>query len=136
MEISAGAIIYTIINKEINYLLIKDFHGNFGFPKGHLEKDETEIEAAIREIKEEVGIDIILDTNFRKELNYIMPNGIAKKSVYYLGFYKDQKVIKQLEEVDETLLLPFSKAIDTLTFGNMKEALVEANNYIMLKFNV
>ena len=136
MEISAGAIIYTIINKEINYLLIKDFHGNFGFPKGHLEKDETEIEAAIREIKEEVGIDIILDTNFRKELNYIMPNGIAKKSVYYLGFYKDQKVIKQLEEVDETLLLPFSKAIDTLTFDNMKETLVEANNYIMLKFNV
>ena len=136
MEISAGAIIYTIINKEINYLLIKDFHGNIGFPKGHLEKDETEIEAAIREIKEEVGIDIILDTNFRKELNYIMPNGINKKSVYYLGFYKDQKVIKQLEEVDETLLLPFSKAIDTLTFGNMKEALVEANNYIMLKFNV
>ena len=136
MEISAGAIIYTIINKEINYLLIKDFHGNFGFPKGHLEKDETEIEAAIREIKEEVGIDIILDTNFRKELNYIMPNGINKKSVYYLGFYKDQKVIKQLEEVDETLLLPFSKAIDTLTFDNMKETLVEANNYIMLKFNV
>lgn len=136
MEISAGAIIYTIINNEINYLLIKDFHGNFGFPKGHLEKDETEIDAAIREIKEEVGIDIILDTNFRKELNYIMPNGINKKSVYYLGFYKDQKIIKQLEEVDETLLLPFSKAIDTLTFDNMKEALVEANNYIMLKFNV
>lgn len=136
MEISAGAIIYTIINNEINYLLIKDFHGNFGFPKGHLEKDETEIEAAIREIKEEVGIDIILDTNFRKELNYIMPNGIAKKSVYYLGFYKDQKVIKQLEEVDETLLLPFSKAMNTLTFDNMKEILVEANNYIMLKFDV
>ena len=136
MEISAGAIIYTIINNEINYLLIKDFHGNFGFPKGHLEKDETEIDAAIREIKEEVGINIILDTNFRKELNYIMPNGINKKSVYYLGFYKDQKIIKQLEEVDETLLLPFSKAIDTLTFDNMKEALVEANNYIMLKFKV
>lgn len=136
MEISAGAVIYTIINKEINYLLIKDFHGNFGFPKGHLEKDETEIDAAIREIKEEVGIDIILDTNFRKELNYIMPNGMNKKSVYYIGFYKDQKINKQLEEVDETLLLPFSKAIDTLTFDNMKEALVEANNYIMLKFDV
>ena len=75
-EISAGAIVYTKIDNEIRYLLIKDFHGNYGFPKGHLEKKETEAEAAIREIKEEVGIDIVLDTDFKEELNYIMPLGM------------------------------------------------------------
>ena len=129
-EISAGAIIYLVNKNELLYLLIKDFHNNWGFPKGHLENNETEIEAAIREIKEEVGIDINLDTNFRKELKYIMPNGINKTSIYYLGTYTNQTPNKQLEEVQEIKLLPYQEAIKTLTFDNMKELLLEANNYL------
>ncbi|MBQ6333951.1 MAG: NUDIX domain-containing protein [Erysipelotrichaceae bacterium] len=129
-EISAGAIVYTIINDQINYLLIKDFHGNYGFPKGHLEDDETEIEAAIREIKEETGIDINIDTSFRQELRYVMPNGIDKISVYFLGSYKDQTPVKQPEEVDEIMLVPYEKALEIITFDNMRQALIKADNYL------
>ena len=46
-EISAGAITYTMKDHVPFYLLIKDFHGNYGFAKGHLEKGETETQAAI-----------------------------------------------------------------------------------------
>ena len=129
-EISAGAIVYTIINDQINYLLIKDFHGNYGFPKGHLEDDETEIEAAIREIKEETGIDINIDTSFRQELRYVMPNGIDKISVYFLSSYKDQTPVKQPEEVDEIMLVPYEKALEIITFDNMRQALIKADNYL------
>ena len=48
-EVSAGAIIYTTINEERQYLLIRDFHGNYGSPKGHLEEGETREEAALRD---------------------------------------------------------------------------------------
>ena len=48
-EKSCGCI---IINKN-KVLLIKQTKGHWGFPKGHVEKDETEIETAIREVKEE-----------------------------------------------------------------------------------
>ena len=129
-EVSAGAIIYTIINEERQYLLIRDFHGNYGFPKGHLEEGETKEEAAIREIREEVGLEVELDTSFREELNYLMPNGILKKSIYYLASYRDQTPIMQEEEVQEIILLPYEEAMDLLTFDNMKEVLQKAERYL------
>ena len=117
-EISAGAIVYTKENNEIRYLLIRDFHGNWGFPKGHLENDETLKEAAVREIREEAGIDILLDTSFREDLSYVMPNGIDKTSVYFLGSFEHQDPSPQPEEVQEIRLLPYEEAMDLITFDN------------------
>ena len=133
-EISAGAITYTIENDTILYLLIKDFHGNYGFPKGHLENKETRKEAALREIKEETGIDVTLDETFEKELVYIMPNGIEKTSVYYLGYYENQTPVAQEEEVETMLLLPYEEAYEKLTFDNMKEVLAQANDHLKGKY--
>ena len=130
MEMSAGAVLYTIIDNKINYLISLDFHNNWGFPKGHLEQGETSVDAAIREIKEEVGIDATLDTNFMKELIYTMPNGIEKHSIYYIGKFIDQIPSKQLSEVQDIKILPYEKALDTLSFENMKDVLIQANKYI------
>ena len=129
-QTSAGAIIYTMISDQRQYLLIKDFHQNIGFPKGHLEEGETEVQAACREILEEVGITITLDTNFREELNYIMPNGIAKCSIYFLGYFENQTPVRQEAEVQEIIICDYRKALNLLTFENMKEALQKAENYL------
>ncbi|MBO4919999.1 MAG: NUDIX domain-containing protein [Erysipelotrichaceae bacterium] len=129
-EISAGAVLYTRKQDEVLYLLIRDFHGNYGFPKGHLEKGETLKEAAEREIREEVGLDIEADTDFREDLNYIMPNGIEKQAVYFIGEFSDQDYRKQEEEVDEILLFPYEEAYRTITFDNMREVLSKADRYI------
>lgn len=130
MEKSAGAVLYTIINNKIHYLISLDFHNNWGFPKGHLEGNETEIEAAYREIKEEVGIDATIDENFKKELIYTMPNGVEKHSIYYLGKFMDQTPHKQIEEVQQIQILSYEDTLNTLTFDSMKEILIEANNYL------
>ena len=129
-EISAGAILYTYINNDVYYLLIKDFHNNWGFPKGHLESNETPLEAAKREIKEEVGINAQILDSFNEELVYIMPNGVEKHSVYYIGTYLNQTPNKQLEEVQEIRLLKYDDALKLLTFDNMKELLNKANTSI------
>ena len=129
-EISAGAVTYTVQNGKILYLLIKDFHGNYGFPKGHLEDGETLFQAAVREIREEAGIDIALDPSFREDLEYVMPNGIFKTSVYFLGSYEGQTPVRQPEEVEEILLLPFEEALKDLTFDNMKDVLKHAEEYL------
>jgi len=134
-EISAGAILYTIKNGTVLYLLIKDFHNNYGFPKGHIEDGETLLEAAFREIKEEVGIEATINENFKEELKYIMPNGIEKISHYYLAYFENQEPNKQPEEVQEILLLDYDSAITTLTFENMKDVLIKANKYIHQKDN-
>ena len=42
--------------KEIEYLLIQSSSGKWGLPKGHVEKDESNYQAAVRETQEEVGL--------------------------------------------------------------------------------
>ena len=130
MEISGGAILYTVVQNEILYLVILDCNSNWGFPKGHLENKETSIDAALREIKEEVGIDAKLDTDFKKELIYTMPNGIEKHSIYYIGSFYNQTPYRQIEEVQEIKMLPYEEAYNIITFDNMKQVLFEANNYL------
>ena len=50
---SAGGIILNHLNQ---VLLVKQPNGACTFPKGRIEKNETELDAAIREIAEETGI--------------------------------------------------------------------------------
>ena len=38
------------------FLLIRDSYSNWGFPKGHLESGERAEEAALREVREETGL--------------------------------------------------------------------------------
>ena len=39
------------------FLLIRDSYENWGFPKGHLETGERPEDAALREVREETGLD-------------------------------------------------------------------------------
>ena len=79
-EKSAGCII--IDNDKV--LLVQQSSGNWGFPKGHLEKGESETEAAIRETKEEIGINI-----FKKNLKFagFYYNNIDSKVYCYTYFH-------------------------------------------------
>lgn len=52
-----------IFNQDLTEILLvkgKE-HGKWGPPKGHLEKNESELEGGLREIKEETGISILLE---------------------------------------------------------------------------
>ena len=69
-EKSCGAVVFTRVDGEIRYLLIKSLTGTYGFPKGHVEAGETEIQTARREIFEEVGLSVELLSGFRREDKY------------------------------------------------------------------
>ena len=53
-EKSCGAVIFD----GDKVLVIQQVKGHWGFPKGHVENGETEIETALREIKEETNLDV------------------------------------------------------------------------------
>ena len=68
-EKSCGAIVYRKFHGNIELLLIKNQNGgHWSFPKGHVEGTETEEETAVREIMEETGIQVALDTSQRRDL--------------------------------------------------------------------
>ena len=134
METSSGAVIFTVTENKIRYLLIEDNHHNIGFPKGHIEKDETLLQTAQREILEEVGLHVDFLDGFKEELRYLMPNGIEKRAVYFLATYKDQQFTPQAGEVENILLLDYDEALKQLTFDNIKPLFEKADKIVRSKY--
>ena len=58
-EHSAGGIVYRVVDGEPRFLLIRDSYKNWGFPKGHVKRDEDDAAAALREVREETGLDAL-----------------------------------------------------------------------------
>ena len=52
-EKSCGAILIDHQDDQIKTLIVRQNAGHWGFPKGHVEGDETEFETAFREVREE-----------------------------------------------------------------------------------
>jgi 8-oxo-dGTP pyrophosphatase MutT (NUDIX family) len=55
-EQSAGGVVVRLADGVPLFLLIRDSYGHWGFPKGHLERGERADVAAIREVREETGL--------------------------------------------------------------------------------
>ena len=131
LEISAGAVVFTLIDHDLKYVIIHDNNGNYGFPKGHQERDETLNETAIREIKEEIGIDIELLDDFKKEIFYTLPSGNNKQAIYFLATYNNQELKAQEGEINKIMLLSYKEAYNLINFVDVKNILESANNYII-----
>lgn len=120
-----------IIIKDKKVLLVYEKNRNFwGFPKGHVEEGENEIETALREVKEEVGLDVEIDTKKRYTLNYIIRNEIDKTTVLYIAVPKNNNLKIQESEIEDAKWFNFNEAIDTLTFDNWKDLLKKVINGI------
>jgi bis(5'-nucleosidyl)-tetraphosphatase len=63
-EISAGIVIYRDTREGVKFLLLYHGGGYWNFPKGKLEEGERSFKAALREVKEETGINY-KDLRFR-----------------------------------------------------------------------
>ena len=104
-------------------LLVKHRKGHVGFSKGHPEKNETDKEAAIREIKEETNIDVeIISDKIYKE-TYSPEEGVIKDVIYFLARKLSGEDKPQEEEVAQIIWVDVEKAFDEITFEESKQVL-------------
>ena len=131
-EKSCGAVVFTTIDGEIKYLLISNLQGIYGFPKGHVEDNETEAETALREVYEETNLRIKLIEGFRTTDEHVIPQkkDTIKQITYFLGVFENQEVIYQKEELSGAYLVSYAEAMELFQFESSGRILTEANAYL------
>lgn len=120
-ETSCGAVI--IHSGKI--LIVHQNNGLSGFPKGHIEPSETELEAALREVKEETSLAVILDESTRYSFSYYIPRlNVIKTVVLFLARPEDPSQIptRQEDEIAKLEWLPFDQIESTLNFPEWQKA--------------
>lgn len=132
-EKSCGAVVFTKDNGYIKYVIVQSMEGIYGFPKGHMEGAENEIETALREIAEETGLIVDIINGFRTEdLHTFNRNGEIrmKHIVYFLAEYSKQTPTAQESELSSIHLMDFDTAIAAFQFDSSKRILTEAQSFL------
>ncbi len=115
-------------------LMIKHNKGHWSFPKGHVENNETEIETAIREVKEETNIDVIPNEKYRYVETYKTDFDSIKDVIYFIAKPTSFKIKNQEEEVSKAEFVKIEDAINLITYDNTRELFKKALNDINYKF--
>ncbi len=119
-EKSCGAVVFN----DDKVLVVKHRAGHVDFPKGHVEKNETEEDTAIREVKEETNIDIKI-LGCRKVIHYSPKEGVEKDVVFFAAEKIGGEILPQLEEVSEVRWIPVAEIKKVLTYDTAIELFQE-----------
>ena len=126
-EKSCGAVVFRTHENETQILLIRHYNGgHWAFPKGHVEKGETEEQTALREILEETGLSVQLDTGYRKVVTYSPRRDVIKDVVYFVALADDSIAVAQEGEISRVKWVDMADAVTHVSDDNDKQVLMGA----------
>ncbi len=132
-EKSCGAVVYRYAGRDIvKILLVKNHNGKcWTFPKGHIEKDESEKQTALREIKEETGLTVTIEPNFRQTSVYRPFGKIKKQVVFFLARANEAAVSVQQSEIDYYRWVTIDEAMRLCSHENDTKILREVRKRLL-----
>src|SRR6266850_3230916 len=133
LQISAGGVAFRKQDERVEVALISVGDDNrWQLPKGLVDKGESTEDAAVREVREEAGIDTeIVERLDKVEYWYFWKeNGqrvrYHKYVYFYLLRYKSGDVRNHDHEVNEARWFKIDEAIDALAFDSEKKVVEKA----------
>jgi 8-oxo-dGTP diphosphatase len=104
-------------------------HGGrvLGLPKGHLDGDESPLEAALREVREETGVEAE-PVGELGDIRYRYARGgtiVDKRVVFYLLAYRSGELHHD-HEIEEVRWMPLEQAARELTYEGEREMVSRA----------
>ncbi len=130
-EKSCGALIVRRVDKGNEILLIKHNGGHWAFPKGHVEAGETEEETACREVLEETGLTVKLDTRYREMVTFSPAPGVMKDVIYFAATVISGVETPQLSEVSHVRWVAFEDACRYITYENDRRLFEKMRRFVM-----
>ena len=127
-EKSCGAVVYN--SERQTFLIIKMLNGNWGFPKGHTENQETDIQTAIREVTEETGIKIEILDGFKKSIKYIPFPEVLKEVIFFIGITKEEKVTIDKNEIEDYMWCSYEEALKMITYKPQRDVMESSLQFI------
>lgn len=117
--VKAGCFLLNKQNKSIA-LVYRAKQNDYSFPKGHLEKEETLEQCAIRETAEETKRKAEIVSEFEPFIErYLTPKG--EQCVCYMFIAIDNGVSDNAcEDTHETYWIPFEEVENKLSYPNLK----------------
>jgi 8-oxo-dGTP diphosphatase len=135
-EMSAGGVIYRRRAGEIEIALIR-VRNRWGLPKGHVEKGESINDTAVREVREETGLEGRVSKklgdigySYRDRRTAGEPVRIHKRVHFYLMRYLKGDVGDHDHEVDEARWFPIDEAIRNLKYPTERKMVYRALNVL------
>jgi len=126
-EFSAGGVIYRRSGEEFEIALIH-VRNRWGLPKGHIEEGERVEEAALREVREETGLEGKLARklgdirySYRDKDKAGEPIRIYKRVFFYLMRYVKGDVRDHDHEADDARWFPIEQAMKLLKFATERK---------------
>lgn len=129
-EKSCGAMVYRMSGGTPRILVEFMRKGHTSLPKGHVEPGETERETALREIREETGLRVRLDTGFRHVIRYSPKENVSKDVVFFVAEAEAGEVAVQESEVLRAEFLPQAEAEAAMTYDSDREVIRAACAYL------
>lgn len=135
-ERSAGAVVFTHTPAGPEYLLLRYGGGNWGFPKGHVEAGETDVQAAQREVEEETGIPVAaqkLLPGFEDDTDYRFRRGhvLVEKDVRFFLIDSAVRDVRISHEHSGFAWLPYGPALERVSFEGPRRILQAAHSFIL-----
>ncbi len=131
-ERSAGAVVYREAGDRRLYLLLQNA-GRWDFPKGGVEKGESELQTVLREVNEETGLgEVRIVPGFRKVIEYFYRRdgkNVHKQVVYLLASTSVAKVKISFEH-QAFGWFHYKEALERASYGNSKITLSDAENFL------
>lgn len=147
IEVSAGGIVFKKTARGIFFAMLKDSYGKWTFPKGHVKRGEHYVEAAKREISEEMGINNMrlvkplgqIDIWFRDR--FVFKGRLIHKFIhYYLFEVRDnirlQKPIEDTggEKIQAVAWVPAEEALKRSNYKDMQPIIDRAYRKLGLEY--
>lgn len=130
IETSAGGVVVRCTGDGPSFLVILDSYKNWGFPKGHIDHDETPEQAARREVAEESGLNELVTHEELTVIDWFFRfrgKLIHKYCHFFLFESKEGDPVPQYEEgITDCKWLSYDDAMKAIRYENAKSVLREA----------